>query len=195
VDEVHDLVVRAASGDPEAWSSLVERFADMVWGVARSVGLRPSDAADVSQTTWLRLCEHLGHLRDPSRVGPWLAITARREAVRVSKLGARQVVADPWTWLEQADADLDEPGSLLADRERATTVQCALAVMPERCRGLLAAVSKDPPVAYEVLAARLGIAVGSVGPTRRRCLEQLRRVIEQISPELSEDTTSAPVGL
>ena len=102
MDEVRDLVERAASGDWEAWSELVDRFANLIWSVARSVGLNASDAADVSQTTWLRFCEHLGDLNDPSRAGAWLATTARREAIRVSRLGARQVVVDPWTWLEHS---------------------------------------------------------------------------------------------
>lgn len=191
MDEVGDLVLRAASGDPDAWSALVERFADLVWSVARSVGLSKPDAADVSQTTWLRFCEHVGDLRDPSRAGSWLATTARREAVRLSKLGARHIVADPWSWLEHADAGLGEMGSDLVDKERDMTVQYALAVMPDRCRALLLAAAEDPPVPYERIAARLGLAVGSVGPTRRRCLEQLRRLVEQLAPELAEEASSS----
>jgi DNA-directed RNA polymerase specialized sigma24 family protein len=88
VDEVGDLVRRAASGDPEAWSALVDRFADLIWSISRSVGLGTSDAADVSQTTWLRFCEHLGDLNDPSRAGAWLARTARREAILIRVLKA-----------------------------------------------------------------------------------------------------------
>jgi RNA polymerase sigma factor (sigma-70 family) len=195
VEEVHDLVLRAASGDAEAWSALVDRFANLVWAVARSVGLSVPDAADVSQTTWLRFCEHLGKLQDPSRAGAWLATTARREAVRVSKLGARQVVADPWSWLERPDTGSEEPGSGLVDKERDMTVQYALAVMPERCRALLMALADDPPAPYERVAARLGLAVGSVGPTRRRCLEHLRRVIEQLAPDLAEGAPSSSIKL
>lgn len=190
MDEVRDLVLAAASGDSGAWSALVRRFANLVWSVARSVGLSEPDAADVSQTTWLRFCEHLGQLQDPSRAGSWLATTARREAVRVSKLGARQMVADPWSWLEQPDVNLEEPGSNMLDKERDMTVQYALAVMPERCRALLLAAAEDPPVPYEKVAQRLGLAQGSVGPTRRRCLDQLRDLIEQLSPELAEGAVS-----
>ena len=191
MDEVRDLVLRAASGDAEAWSGLVGRFADLVWSVARSVGLNATDAADVSQTTWLRFCEHIGDLRDPSRAGPWLATTARREAVRVSKLGARQLVVDPWAWLERADVDGAEVSSAVAGKERDVVVQCALAVMPERCRLLLQAAAEDPPPSYGSLAARLGLAVGSLGPTRRRCLEQLRQLVQRLSPDLLEGTKSS----
>ena len=191
MDEVRDLVLRAASGDAEAWSRLVSRFADLVWSVARSVGLSAPDAADVSQTTWLRFSEHIGALRDPSRAGSWLATVARREAVRVSRLGARQVVVDPWTWLERADVYMAEPGSAMVDKERDMVVQCALAVMPERCRTLLQAAAEEPPPPYGSLATKLGLAVGSVGPTRRRCLEQLRQLIERLAPDLLEGAKSS----
>ena len=186
MDEVRELVLAAGSGDPEAWGALVGRFANLVWSVARSIGLNDADAADVSQTTWLRFCEHLDHLQDPSCAGAWLVTTARREAMRVSKIGGRQVVVDPWGWLESVGTPLGEPGAGLFDKERDMTVQCALAVMPERCRSLLLAAVEEPPVPYETVAARLGLAVGSVGPTRRRCLDQLRQLIEELAPELLE---------
>lgn len=191
MDEVSDLVQRAALGDQDAWSALVDRFADLIWSVARSVGLGASDAADVSQTTWLRFCEHLGDLHDPSRAGAWLAKTARREAIRVSRLGSRQVVADPWNWLEKADTTADGVDHQLLVTERDITVQCALAVLPERCRALLTAAAEDPPVPYQVLADNLGLAVGSVGPARGRCLEQLRRLIDEMGHEMFEDQTSS----
>lgn len=168
----------------------MSRFANLVWSVARSVGLSETDAADVSQTTWLRFCEHLDHLQDPSHVGAWLVTTSRREAVRVSKIGGRQVVVDPWSWLERVDGTVDEPGAGLFDKERDIAVQCALAVMPERCRSLLLAASEEPPVPYDSVAARLGIAVGSVGPTRRRCLDHLRQLLEDLAPELVEGAKS-----
>ena len=193
MDEVQDLVQRAGDGDAQAWSALVERFADLVWAVARSVGLSNTDAADVSQTTWLRFCEHLTDLRDPSRAGAWLVTTARREAVRVSRLGSRQVVVDPWAWAEEAGVGTEEPGSRLIEKERDLAVQYALAVMPERCRSLLLGTSEDPPVSYETLSEKLGIALGSVGPVRRRCLERLRRLIEQLAPDLTGSDVSSSV--
>jgi RNA polymerase sigma factor (sigma-70 family) len=191
VGEVRDLVERAAAGDWEAWSELVDRFASLIWSVTRSVGLNASDAADVSQTTWLRFCEHLGDLNDPSRAGAWLATTARREAIRVSRLGARQVVVDPWTWLERTDLAADGVDQRLLAGERDMTVQYALAVLPERCRALLLAAVEDPPVPYQELAGRLGMAIGSVGPTRARCLEKLRQVIDNLGRDMAEDTTSS----
>jgi RNA polymerase sigma factor (sigma-70 family) len=155
------------------------------------VGLNASDAADVSQTTWLRFCEHLGDLNDPSRAGAWLATTARREAIRVSRLGARQVVVDPWTWLERTDLAADGVDQRVLAGERDMTVQYALAVLPDRCRALLLAAVEEPPVPYQELAGRLGMAVGSVGPTRARCLEKLRQVIENLGRDMAEDTASS----
>jgi RNA polymerase sigma factor (sigma-70 family) len=194
VDEVSEQVRRAASGDQEAWSGLVDRFADMIWAVARSVGLNASDAADVSQTTWLRFCKHLGNLDDPSRAGAWLATTARREAIRVSRLGARQPVVDPWQWLGRAEAGSDEVDHQLLARERDLMVQYALALLPGRCRALLLAAVEDPPVPYQELAQRLGLAVGSIGPTRGRCLEQLGRLIADFARDIAEGTMSSWVN-
>lgn len=124
-----------------------------------------------------------------------MATTARREAVRVSKLGSRQVVADPWSFLEQPEANTEEAGARLMDKERDMTVQYALAVMPERCRALLLATTEDPPVPYETLAEHLGLAPGSIGPTRRRCLDQMRDLIEALAPELVEGAERPSVRL
>src|ERR1700722_10215946 len=88
---VTELVSDAADGDSEAWDALVDRFAGTVWGVARAYRLSASDAADVSQTTWLRLVEHLDRIEQPDRIGGWLTTTARREALRVVRMSGRQI--------------------------------------------------------------------------------------------------------
>ena len=84
-----DLVELAAGGDRRAWECLVDRFAGLIWSVARAHGLDSTDARDASQTTWLRLLEHIRGLREPDRVGGWLATTARRECLRMHRLRAR----------------------------------------------------------------------------------------------------------
>ena len=88
-EETAELVARAATGDQSAWEELVDAYAGVIWSVARGFRLRESDAHDVVQTTWLRLLEHLNRLNDPSRVGAWLATTARRECLRIVSLSAR----------------------------------------------------------------------------------------------------------
>jgi RNA polymerase sigma factor (sigma-70 family) len=174
--EVGELVRAAAAGDQGAWNRLVERFGGLVWSVARAHRLAADDAGDVVQTTWLRLVEHLDRLHDPERVGAWLATTARHESLRTLRLSARHVVA-PTELLpdEGADARLD---AALLSTERDRALWGAFATLPERCRALLRLLVADPPPSYEEVGAALGMPVGSIGPTRARCLTHLReRVI------------------
>lgn len=187
-EELGGLVGRAGAGDAGAWSELVDRFAGLIWSVARSQGLGPADASDVSQTTWLRFAEHVGDLRDPEQTGAWLATTARREAIRVSRLGSRHVLVDPWHWLEEGDSGAPEPDDHVLARERELTVRHAVALLPERCRRILAAVAADPPLSYTELSESLGIPMGSIGPTRGRCLERLRRAVEELEHDMFPDT-------
>jgi DNA-directed RNA polymerase specialized sigma24 family protein len=86
-----ELVARANLGDRVAWDQLVDRYGEMVWAVARAQGLRPDDAADVSQVTWLLLTQHLGSLGQPERLGVWLLRTATREAYRIRRLRGHEV--------------------------------------------------------------------------------------------------------
>jgi RNA polymerase sigma factor (sigma-70 family) len=174
--EAGELVRAAAAGDEGAWRDLVERFARMVWFTARSVGLSPAAAADVSQTTWLRLAEHLGRIREPSRVGAWLAVTARREALRVSRIESRVLLVDPWTELATMSSG-QEPDSELLAAERNATLQHALAGLSARCVELLRALVADPPMTYEEISENLEIPMGSIGPTRGRCLARLRDLL------------------
>jgi RNA polymerase sigma factor (sigma-70 family) len=176
--ELDELVLAAAGGDHGAWSALVERFAGMIWAIARSQGLAPIDAADVSQTTWLRFAEHIARLRDPAQAGSWLATTARREAMRVSRLGARSVLVDPWQELDQV-SESREPRDMSMERERALAVHEAVAELPERCRRLLLALVEDPPVGYAALSERFGVSIGSIGPTRARCIDRLRTLLRE----------------
>jgi RNA polymerase sigma factor (sigma-70 family) len=189
VQQIEDLVAMAAAGDAGAWSDLVDRFAGLVWSVARSVGLSDADSSDVSQTTWMRFAEHLEDLRDSSRVGPWLATTARREAIRVSRLGARQVPVDPWGWLDQADILTEDPESAAVSKERAIAVQLAMTMIPERCRLLLTDLASDPPVPYSEISVRLGMPVGSIGSARSRCLSRLATIIEDWEDDVAADST------
>jgi RNA polymerase sigma factor (sigma-70 family) len=166
-------VVRAASdGDQEAWNALVARYGGLVWSVARAHRLGDADAADVFQTTWLRLVEHLGELRDPERVGAWLATTARHECLRVLRVGQRHVLTDGFELVE-TDSDAAVDTRLLAE-ERDAALWRAFSRISARCRALLRMLAADPPPSYEEVGAALDMPIGSIGPTRGRCLEQLR---------------------
>lgn len=169
-----DLVAAAAGGNQGAWDGLVERFGNLVWSIARAHSLADADAADVSQTTWLRLVENLERIRDPERVGSWLAATARHECLRVLRRAGRNVpVADEI----ELDAESPAPAldSSLLTTERDAALWRAFARLGERCRLLLRLLMADPPASYEEISEATGSPVGSIGPTRARCLAQLKR--------------------
>lgn len=182
-----DLIARAASGDTGAWHALVDGFSGLVWSVARAHGLDRDDAADVFQTTWLRLAEHLERIRDPARVGAWLAVTARNEAYRMMRLRARCVptaeLADWW----RPSAELVESATpeqividneqIALDRERARLVWSVFEQLPQRCRRLLRMLMATPPPSYVEVAEALELPIGSIGPTRMRCLRTLRQAL------------------
>jgi RNA polymerase sigma factor (sigma-70 family) len=185
VAEIAYLVKSAALGDSDAWTSLVERFAGLIWSIARSCGLSPTDASDVSQTTWLRFAERIGDLRDPARAGAWLATTAKRESIRVSRLDARHVLVNPWTELDDLRGDFDDADTDLLTEEQDLVVHHAVALLPTRCRQLLLALAEDPPTSYAEISKRYDIPVGSIGPQRARCLVRLQRLIRGLEEDMS----------
>lgn len=170
------LVAAALDGDLAAWQELVARYTSLVLSVVRRHRLQDDDAEDVVQTVWLRLVEHLGGLREPAALPGWISTTARHECLRVIR--ARRVVpfADPFGHRGEADADLTDAaldGPLLG-AERHEALLAATAELPERQRALLALLMEDPPVPYEQVSLRLGIPIGSIGPTRARALARVR---------------------
>jgi RNA polymerase sigma factor (sigma-70 family) len=172
--DVSGLVVAAAEGDRAAWDKLVSRFSGLVWAVARSHRLQQEDAADVFQTTWLRLVEHLERLREPERVGAWLATTARRESLRILRQRGRENVTELEAFDRVSDAEPPIDTDLLRG-ERKDALWLCLEGAPARCRTLLRVLLADPPLSYAEVAQVLDMPTGSIGPTRRRCLEDLRR--------------------
>lgn len=175
-----ELVAAAGRGDQQAWDGLVERYGRLVWSVIRSYRLDAATAADVSQTTWLRLVEHLHRLRDPDRVGSWLATTARNECRRVYRRSGRAIPSE-------FTMDVVDPAAGPAERavldEEARLVVEALELMPEQCRELLRLIVADPPLSYDEIAGVLRRPVGSIGPTRQRCLERLRTALTTMDQE------------
>lgn len=170
------LVRAAADGDQRAWSVLVERFSKLVWAIARNHRLCADDACEVSQTTWLRLAEHIDRLQDPSKVGGWLATTARHESLRVLRGAGRQIpMGDDMPEPACPGAGIDEE---LLRSERDSLLWRAFSRLPARDRALLRLLVSDPMPSYEEIGAAMGMPVGSVGPTRARCLDRLRREAE-----------------
>ena len=150
----------------------------MVWGIARSYRLSAHDAEDVSQTTWLLLATHLRSLVDPAAVGGWLATTARRESLRVVRRHGREVPVDPPAGIEPPGSAAEAGEEVVLRAERRAQVRSAFSRLPEHCQQLLNLLMRDPPPSYEEISATLGVARGSIGPTRARCLDRLRKVID-----------------
>jgi RNA polymerase sigma factor (sigma-70 family) len=178
--DLAELVRAAAEGDQRAWEGLIGRFGGLVWSVARAHGLSRADAADVSQTAWLRLVEHLHRLRDPERVGTWLAATARHEALRTLRRARRQLPvgddAELDAELGRSGPPVEGPEARTLAAERSDLLWRAFAALPPRCQTLLRVLMADPPPSYQQVAVAMDMPIGSIGPTRGRCLNRLRQL-------------------
>jgi RNA polymerase sigma factor (sigma-70 family) len=172
------LVGRAAYGDRWAWERLVEQYARLIWAMTRDFRLAENDAADVAQVTWLRLLEHIDRLEHPARVGSWLAATARRECLRSVATRNRVVLGGDDLSLDEVAAHEPEIDERLLASERAKVVREALARLPWRWQRLIELLMADPPVSYAEISDQLGLPVGSIGPTRARCLARLRILLQ-----------------
>ncbi len=173
--DASELLQRVETGDARAWDELVERFAGLVWSVARSYHLGAAATDDVVQTVWLRLAEHAGRIRQPDRLAAWLATTTRNEALRVIRHASRFGAADEaFERNEPTSPFVDERVVDDDDRRRVLAAFAQLSPDDQQLLRLLCAV---PPLDYETIAQLLGRPVGSIGPTRARCLERLRRLI------------------
>jgi len=174
--EVTSLVTRARNGDTQAWHAIVERYAPLIWSICRRYRLDSADAEYVGQAVWFTLVARLDHLRDPAALPGWLATTTRRECGRVLHAAGRRRAGEqvliaaslPDTEITPVDQDL-----LVAEQQAA--LREAVARLPPACQQLLALLIADPPVPYAEISARLGIPAGSIGPSRRRCLDRLSR--------------------
>jgi RNA polymerase sigma factor (sigma-70 family) len=172
---VTDLVSAARRGEASAWNRLVERYLPLVQAVIRRYRLNEQDAADVNQTLWLRLVEHLGDIREPRAVPMWIVTTTRHECLRVLRASRYTTPYDALSAAELADeADGTQVDEELLRLERHQVLREAFAQLEPRCQALLRMLVADPPLPYAEIAGRLDMPVGSIGPTRARCLGKLR---------------------
>ena len=171
-----DLVNAAKAGDQDSWNQLVDRFLPLVTGVISRYRLPAADADDVNQSVWLRLVEHLDDLREPLALPGWLATIARNESVRLIRLRSHDTPVDPQSTTMTGAVDVPDLDENLVREERASALREAMLELPAQRRELLMLLMADPPVSYEQISAIMGIAIGSIGPTRARALEQLRNV-------------------
>ena len=167
-----DLVEQACAGRRDAWDALVRRLERVVWKAVGSADLSPQDRENAFQNTWLKLFQSLNGVADPERLPGWLATTARREAWRVSERTRRERPDDD---IIELDAGTDEPDHDMIEMDLSAALREAFAGLSPRCQTLLKMLMGDPPASYAEIGERLDMDQGSIGPTRGRCLDSLRR--------------------
>lgn len=189
---IAELVQAAGQRDKAAWDELVVRFNPLVGSVAARYRLNEQDAADVSQTVWLRLVQHLSSLREPAALPGWIVTTTRNECLRVLRIRQRTATFDPLLDPPRSRGPSDDRPEIDEDLmrdERHEALLTAFAGLSARHRELLTLLLTDPPVSYAEISERLEMPIGAIGPTRARALDKLRR-----SPALAAllETESAP---
>lgn len=179
-------VRRVREGDLTAWEEIIDRSSGLVWAITRAHKLTQVEAADVVQTTWLRLVESIDRIQDPERLGAWLATVARRECLRAIRLrpGADRL-------FEKLP---DESRNLLLGSEGDPALQRAFASISPRCQALLLMSTSSDVTGNEEIAAALEMPVGAIRPMRARCLDQLRRAIEREKGSMSTRGRDAPTS-
>jgi RNA polymerase sigma factor (sigma-70 family) len=162
-----DLVLRARKGDSDAWDALVERFAPLIWSICRRYSLGRTDAEDIGQYVWLRLVDQLDAVHDPAALPGWLATTTQRECIRALRAARNQHAS----WYEPDVESIPDEQTAMAEHEvllaeRHAALREAFTRLPPPCQRLIALLLEDPPMPYAEISARLGIPVGSIGPSR-----------------------------
>jgi RNA polymerase sigma factor (sigma-70 family) len=165
------LVEQCLQGDPAAWESLIRRYQSLIYSVPIRYRFSAQDASDIFQSVCVVLLEKLKTLRKAETIASWLYITTRRQCWKMAKRRSFEVEL-----VEEASGAVDPAGEDLILQHQ---VKMGLAQLSERCRDLLTALYyADPPLSYDEVTARLGIPFGSIGPTRARCLERLRKNLD-----------------
>lgn len=177
------LIAACRRGNAEAWEALVLRYQRLVYSIPSRAGLDEQHAAEVFQFVFTRLFEHLHKLEHPDRLQAWLVTTAKRETWRVTRqrtASGKEASPDDEE-AQEIPADQPLPHETVQRLEDQHLVRLALEQVEERCRRLLLLLYfQEPPPAYVAVAAELGMPAGSIGPTRARCLQKLRDLLDQL---------------
>jgi RNA polymerase sigma factor (sigma-70 family) len=169
------LVVSARDGDGEAWNQIVERYAPLVWSICQRYRLSRLDADDVGQNVWLSLFQHLRTIREPAALPGWIARTTGNECLRVLTLRTRQHNELAPDVESGVDGGYDLVEEELERAEQQMALRQAFGQLQRRCQTLLALLFHEARPPYAQISRQLRMKVGSIGPTRERCLAELRR--------------------
>jgi RNA polymerase sigma factor (sigma-70 family) len=178
--DLPQLITQCLARDQRAWAMLVDRYAPLVYAIARAHRLDEAACDDIAQTVFANLMRAMGSVRDAQALAAWLSTTTRRECWRLAKARSRQRQLIDATRDTAAEASADADQRDVQRVEAAHRVRLGLEQLGERCRELIHALFAGPAVDYQVLSSRLGIPVGSIGPTRQRCLAKLAQILTQL---------------
>ena len=177
-----EILNRCRDGDDAAWQALVTRYERLVFSIPLRLGLSHDDATEVFQQSFATLLTSIDAVRDPAKIGGWLATVARRHSWRLIARGKVEVPFPDESEADEIGADAALLGrtdtDLLEQRDMTVWLAQGLAQLGQRCRTLLQMLYFDPdPPSYADVAKRVDVPIGSIGPTRARCLEQLRKLL------------------
>ncbi len=189
-DDLVRIVAEARAGTNAAWETLIQRFGGLVAAIARRCRLSDADVAEVCQTTWLRLVENLDRIEQPERLSAWLATTSRRESIRIATRRAMVSVTDAVYLVP--DDDADPPDAALLREEQVRAIRMAAERLSPRCQRLLGLLMGDDDLPYKAIAEQLNMPIGSIGPTRGRCLEHLNLILAEM--QLSQSAAARGNG-
>jgi RNA polymerase sigma factor (sigma-70 family) len=174
--EPAELVSRIRAGDESVWRDMRDQFEPLLRWIARQRRLSPEDVDDVVQVTWLRCLEHIDQLNDPDRLSGWLAAICRRECIWLATKGRREIPLNHPDLAQLIDDRHDggDPYVKVAAHDQHNRLCHAISALPERQKMVLAELLRQEGQSYLDLSQRLGLPVGSIGPTRRRAVTRLR---------------------
>lgn len=186
-EQISELVQRATGGEQDAWDAIVEEYARLVWATVRRYRLEEAQAADAVQTTWLRLVEHLGDIREPARLPGWLRTTAARACLEITREAGRftftgfaqDECGSPATVSPDPDLSDDLPERSAVRDDQIRILRATIETLSPADRQLVDVLLSPVPLSYAEISARLNMPVGSIGPTRGRVLNRMRESLEK----------------
>lgn len=174
-----ELVNMCLDGNGQAWETLLKRYRRFIYSIPVRYGFRVPDSGDIFQNVCVILLEHLHELKDEAKINKWLATTTIRLCMAAAGESQREMATPDEEFEEQLDPTLNlEEIRLLAEAQQ--DLRDCVQELPPRCRGLIEMLYFEQHTpSYQEIADNLGIPVGGVAPTRNRCLEKLRKILQQ----------------